>query len=153
MFVGLTALQVVLAFAYQPFLLVLAAAFGATAYFMWYQATGRMAERMHRRVRFPGARGRSGMGGPSAGARRSDARENYYRARTAGAAGGAATARARRGPTRAEAYRILGLAPGASAQEVKRAYRAKVKEVHPDTDSGDEESFKRVNRAYETLVE
>jgi curved DNA-binding protein CbpA len=28
-----------------------------------------------------------------------------------------------------------------------------VKEVHPDTDSGSEEAFKRVNRAYETLTE
>jgi curved DNA-binding protein CbpA len=36
---------------------------------------------------------------------------------------------------------------------VRRAYRSKVKEVHPDTESGDEESFKRVNRAYERLTD
>jgi curved DNA-binding protein CbpA len=36
---------------------------------------------------------------------------------------------------------------------VRRAYREKVKEAHPDTDSGSEEEFKRVNRAYETLTE
>jgi curved DNA-binding protein CbpA len=35
---------------------------------------------------------------------------------------------------------------------VKQAYREKVKEVHPDTDGGDEEAFKKVNRAYERLT-
>ena len=38
------------------------------------------------------------------------------------------------GPTmsRAEAYRILGLAPGASLEEVRGAYRRLMKRVHPD---------------------
>jgi curved DNA-binding protein CbpA len=36
---------------------------------------------------------------------------------------------------------------------VRAAYRERVKAVHPDTDSGDEEQFKRVNRAYERLTE
>ncbi|MFB6096700.1 MAG: J domain-containing protein [Haloferacaceae archaeon] len=52
-----------------------------------------------------------------------------------------------------EAARILGVAPDADAAAVKRAYREKVKSVHPDTESGDEASFRRVNRAYERLSE
>ena len=55
------------------------------------------------------------------------------------------------GPSEREAYEALGLDPSASDEAVRRAYRARVKEVHPDTDGGDEEAFKRVNRAYEQL--
>ncbi|WP_224334180.1 J domain-containing protein [Haloprofundus halobius] len=155
-FAGITVLLAVLGLTYQLFLLFLAIPFGATTYFMWYQASGRLAERTrHRRVR----REPSGFG---AGARRENARDNRRRARRgagAGARGGARTRagagapRETRGPTRAEAYRALDLEPGASIDEVKRAYRSKVKDVHPDTESGDEESFKRVNRAYESLTE
>jgi curved DNA-binding protein CbpA len=41
----------------------------------------------------------------------------------------------------------------ADESAIKRAYRRKVKEVHPDTDGGDEEQFKRVTRAYERLTD
>jgi curved DNA-binding protein CbpA len=51
-----------------------------------------------------------------------------------------------------EAYRVLGLSPGSDADAVRDAYREKVKNVHPDAEGGDEESFKRVNEAYETLT-
>jgi curved DNA-binding protein CbpA len=34
--------------------------------------------------------------------------------------------------TEAEAYRVLGLAPGASLEEVREAYRRLMKRVHPD---------------------
>ena len=34
--------------------------------------------------------------------------------------------------TEAEAYRVLGLAPGASLEEVRTAYRRLIKRVHPD---------------------
>jgi hypothetical protein len=47
------------------------------------------------------------------------------------------------------AYSRLGLSTGASAAEVKAAYRSKVKSVHPDQ-GGDEESFKRLREAYAT---
>jgi hypothetical protein len=56
-------------------------------------------------------------------------------------------------PTEAEAYRTLGLDPGADQQAIKQAYREKVKTVHPDTDGGDKEQFKDVKSAYERLVE
>lgn len=36
------------------------------------------------------------------------------------------------GPSRAEDLALLGLSPSASAEDIKRAYRQKVKELHPD---------------------
>lgn len=47
------------------------------------------------------------------------------------------------------AYAELGLPAGASLDDVKSAYREKVKQVHPDQ-GGDENEFKRVREAYTT---
>ncbi|HEY5714003.1 MAG TPA: DnaJ C-terminal domain-containing protein, partial [Candidatus Gracilibacteria bacterium] len=47
-------------------------------------------------------------------------------------------------------YEILGLKKGASKADIKKAYRAKAKEHHPDK-GGDEKVFKEINQAYETL--
>ena len=54
-----------------------------------------------------------------------------------------------------DCYRILGVKPGATIAEIRRAYREKVKKYHPDV-SGDEataEHFKKVVRAYEILTD
>lgn len=51
-------------------------------------------------------------------------------------------------------YEILGLAKTASAADIKKAYRQKAKEYHPDRnkdDAGAEAKFKEVNEAYEIL--
>ena len=48
-------------------------------------------------------------------------------------------------------YRILDVPYDATFDEIKEAYRKKVKEVHPDKDKGNSEQFKRVKEAYETL--
>lgn len=49
----------------------------------------------------------------------------------------------------ATAFAELGVPAGASEQEVKAAYRERVKQVHPDQ-GGDEQAFKRICEAYDT---
>jgi len=50
-------------------------------------------------------------------------------------------------------YAILGLERGASADEVKKAYRKLARKYHPDVskEKDAEEKFKEVSEAYETL--
>jgi molecular chaperone DnaJ len=52
-------------------------------------------------------------------------------------------------------YGLLGLAPGASDSDIKRAYRRLARDLHPDVnpDPGAKERFQEVSRAYQALTD
>ena len=167
---GIAVLQFVLGFVYSPALFAVAVPFAAAAYLIWYHASGRLREKVesgragsYRRAEtdrggfgagprdsFSGRRGgfgaRDGRGGPGGRGTRGT-RSGGRTAR------GSPTARVDSGPSVAEAYRTLGLDADADAEAVRRAYRERVKSVHPDREGGDEEEFLRVKKAYERLNE
>lgn len=51
-------------------------------------------------------------------------------------------------------YKVLGVSPDASDEEIKRAYRKLAKKYHPDVNPGDQEAARKmqeVNQAYERI--
>src|SRR5581483_5693447 len=55
--------------------------------------------------------------------------------------------------TKRDYYEVLGVNRNASADEIKKAFRQKAIQYHPDKEGGDETMFKEVNEAYEVLKE
>ncbi|MFC4551962.1 MULTISPECIES: J domain-containing protein [Halorussus] len=162
---GIATLEFVLAFVYSPALFAIAVPFAAAAYLVWYQASGRLRDRVEEGRAGTYRRAEPDRGGFGAGPRDSFSgrRGGFDAGGARGARGGQTRAgpggqRVRppgesSGPSVSEAYRRLGLDPGADQAAVKRAYREKVKSVHPDREGGDQEQFKRVKEAYERLQE
>lgn len=56
-------------------------------------------------------------------------------------------------------YQVLGISPGASDDEIKKAYRALSRKYHPDANINNpnkaqaEEKFKEVQQAYDQIME
>ena len=51
-------------------------------------------------------------------------------------------------------YKVLGVSPDASDEEIKKAYRELAKKYHPDRNPGDENAAKRmneINAAYDAI--
>ena len=51
-------------------------------------------------------------------------------------------------------YKVLGVSPDASDEEIKRAYRKLAKQYHPDLNPGDEVAAKKmqqINAAYDQI--
>lgn len=58
------------------------------------------------------------------------------------------------GSKNTDLYRVLGVASDASAEEIKKSYRRKAREMHPDLDPGNpwaEDEFKELSSAYQLL--
>jgi hypothetical protein len=53
----------------------------------------------------------------------------------------------------AEPYHLLGLLPGASPAEVKKAWRTQSRQAHPDAPGGAAEDFMALKSAYEKILE
>ncbi|ERG95015.1 J domain-containing protein [Haloquadratum walsbyi] len=156
-FAGITTLLTILSFVYQLFLLVVAVPFAIATYLLWYHASGRIEKKIRagatrqrgsrRRANQSrsAARGSGSFEGFGPGRRAANHRQTRERSNR--------TSRRSSGLSTVEAYQTLGVDSDADQATIKRAYRERVKETHPDTETGDEERFKRVNKAYEYLSE
>jgi len=159
-FIGLTALLAVAGIVVSPVLLAVAVPFAVVSYFLWYHASGRLQDRVHREAARAGPTERERA---RQRARAAENRRDAYRAAGTTDGGRAGTARGPRsggprdraprsgGMSERDAYETLGLDPGADQETVRSTYRERAKRLHPDAESGDEAAFKKLNEAYEVL--
>ena len=69
-----------------------------------------------------------------------------------GSSGGGGGGSSARGMNRADALDILGLKEGATVQEIKAAWKARLGQVHPDKPGGSNRLTQQANEAYEYLM-
>jgi len=156
---GTTVLLVVLGAVYNPFIIALALPFGVGTYLIWADATGRIEARARRSRRSRSRRRDERRERARREGQRRGERARRRRTTSDGGTRGAGSGGRRGvpssdpGPTPEEARRVLGVGRNADEAEIRRAYRERAKDVHPDTAGGDEEAFKRVTEAYDRLVE
>jgi len=163
-FIALTALLLVAGVVVSPVLLAVAVPFGVVSYFLWYHASGKLRDRVRREAARAGptqreqARRRARTAEHRRSARRTaGATDGGFGGAAAGgtAAGGRRDTRNRAPPTdgmtQPAAYETLGLDRTASQETIRSTYRTQAKRLHPDGPDGDEEAFKKLNEAYETL--
>lgn len=115
--------------------------FAIAAIILWRQASTRLSGVSYRR-RSTGSKGRDG---PRDRGNSTERRRQYYDSRE----------ERQSAPTyvsAAEARSVLDIPPDADDATVRKAYRRRIKEVHPDQ-GGEEEEFRRVTAAYERLRE
>lgn len=158
---GTAVLLAVFGLVYNPVLLLAAVPFGAATYFLWSSATGRLDARMRERVDYRRAEG-DGLAGDRGSPWPGDAGGGRW-TRGPGTGPGrpgddsAGSGRGYRGslrePTlsRTAAASVLEVDPAADEAEVRRAFREKARELHPDAPGGDQAAFRRVRTAYERL--
>lgn len=145
---GAAALFVVLGAVFNLVLVAAALPFGLAAYVLWLHATGRLEARVRRRwptggesrarERWSADRGRRG-------------RRAWRATDDRGGRAASADATTAASMDRREALRTLGLDSGADQASIRRAYRERVKAVHPDASDGDEAAFRRLTAAYDRL--
>lgn len=147
-FAGIAVLLAMLGIVYNLLIVVFAVPFGVAAYILWFHATGRLEARARRRRIDPRQRRadprQQAAGGPRQGT--GDPRFNGGWTRQQ-------WPEEERVLSVEEAYRRLDLEPGADQERVRRAYRRKVKDVHPDREGGDQQAFQEVRQAYDRLSE
>ena len=159
MFAGMTALLAIGAVVSGSVVaLGVAAPLGVTSYVMYYHGSGKLARAMtrahHRRqFRRTHERDRGGFGaGPRerGGPRTRAERRAHEQFGSRGEREYEYGEWHSSGPTIAEARSVLGVDATADQSDIRRAYREKVKDVHPDR-GGTKEEFTRVTAAYDRL--
>jgi hypothetical protein len=163
-FAAMTAALAVAGVLYNPAILAPAALFGVVTYFLWMHASGRLAARIYRGVEQRAATngGRSRRQGPreSNRTRRSrgdrstrDRGRQARRERTRRTNGGSQVRPEGQSIPKRQACDVLGVDRDADQEQIKAAYRERVKDVHPDAEGGDADAFKRVQDAYDVLTD